>query len=72
MYKICKRKWNKEVSTLTHGFKLTLPFFEQIAKTGIDWITISIDGTGETYNKIRKPLKFDDLFQKIKDIKIQS
>lgn len=67
--KYAKENGIKEVSTLTHGFKLTLPFFEQIAKAGIDWITISIDGTGETYNKIRKPLKFEDLFQKIKDIK---
>jgi len=64
-----KSKGIKEVSTLTHGFKLTLPFFEKITKAGIDWITISIDGVGETYNKIRKPLKFQELLQKIKDIK---
>ena len=59
----------KEVSTLTHGFKLTLPFFKSIVEAGIDWITVSIDGVGETYNSIRKPLKFDVLLQKIKDIK---
>jgi radical SAM protein with 4Fe4S-binding SPASM domain len=59
----------KEVSTLTHGFKLTIPFFEKITKAGIDWITISIDGTDEVYESIRKPLKFQDLLQKIKDIK---
>lgn len=64
-----KEKGIKEVSTLTHGFKLSLPFFEQITEAGIDWITISIDGTGETYNRIRKPLKFDELLAKIKDIK---
>ncbi|MDB9718810.1 radical SAM protein [Candidatus Pelagibacter sp.] len=59
----------KEISTLTHGFKLTLSFFEKIAKAGIDWITISIDGTDKMYESIRKPLKFNDLLQKIKDIK---
>lgn len=59
----------KEVSTLTHGFKLNKDYFEQIVDAGIDWITISIDGTGETYEKIRKPIKFDALLQKIKDIK---
>jgi radical SAM protein with 4Fe4S-binding SPASM domain len=59
----------KEVSTLTHGGKLTLPFFEQIADAGIDWITISIDGVGATYEQIRGPLKFDDLLDKIKAIK---
>jgi radical SAM protein with 4Fe4S-binding SPASM domain len=59
----------KEISALTHGGKLTLPFFEKIAMAGIDWITISIDGVGETYERIRKPLKFDDLLVKIKAIK---
>jgi len=64
-----KEKGIKEVSTLTHGGKLTLPYFEKIVKAGIDWITISIDGVGDTYEKIRKPLKFDDLLNKIKAIK---
>lgn len=59
----------KEVSTLTHGFKLTLPYFEKIVDAGIDWITISIDGTGATYERIRKPIRFEELLQKIKDIK---
>lgn len=59
----------KEVSTLTHGGKLTLQYFEEIVDAGIDWITISIDGVGETYEQIRGPLKFDDLLDKIKAIK---
>ena len=42
--------------------------FEKIVKAGIDWITISIDGV-KTYNEIRKPLKFNDLLNKIKNIK---
>ncbi len=64
-----KERGIKEVSTLTHGGKLTLPYFEKIAKAGIDWITISADGVGEAYEKIRKPLKFDDLLNKLKAIK---
>lgn len=64
-----KEKGIKEVSFLTHGGKLTLPYFEKIVKAGVDWITISVDGVGETYEKIRKPLKFDDLLSKIKAIK---
>lgn len=58
-----------EVSTLTHGGKLTLPYFEKIVHAGIDWITISVDGTGETYERIRKPIKFNELLDKIKAIK---
>lgn len=59
----------KEVSTLTHGGKLTPDMFDRMAKAGIDWITVSIDGVGETYEKIRKPIKFADILQKLKDIK---
>ena len=58
----------KEVSMLTNGSKLTEPFFIQMAEAGIDWITISIDGTGDTYESVRKPLKFNDLLGKIKAI----
>jgi len=64
-----KEKGIKEVSTLTHGGKLTLPYFEKMVKAGIDWITISIDGIGEVYENIRKPLKFNDLLNKLKAIK---
>ncbi|MFA7239063.1 MAG: radical SAM protein [Sulfuricellaceae bacterium] len=59
----------KEVSALTHGGKLTPAYFEQIAEAGIDWITISIDGVGATYENIRKPLKFDEMVNKLKAIK---
>ena len=48
---------------------MNLEFFKKIVDAGIDWITISIDGVGETYNNIRKPLKFEELLNKIKDIK---
>lgn len=63
-----KSKGIKEVSTLTHGGKLTLDFFKQITDAGIDWITISVDGVGATYEKIRKPIKFPDVLSKIKAI----
>lgn len=59
----------KEVSMLTHGGKLTPDYFRQIAEAGIDWITISADGIGATYEEIRKPLKFADLLEKLKAIK---
>lgn len=64
-----KERGIKEVSMLTHGGKLTLPYFDKIVRAGIDWITISADGVGATYESIRKPLKFDDLLDKIKAIK---
>lgn len=63
-----KERGINEVSTLTHGGKLTAAYFEQIAEAGIDWITVSIDGVGATYESIRKPLKFDEMVNKLKAI----
>jgi radical SAM protein with 4Fe4S-binding SPASM domain len=63
-----KNKGIKEVSTLTNGSTLTKEFIAQIVTARIDWITISIDGIGEEYENIRKPLRFLDIFSKIKDI----
>lgn len=66
--KYAKDKGIKEVSTLTHGGKLDLKFFQKISDAGIDWITISIDGVWDTYEKIRKPLKFERLLKNITEI----
>ncbi len=64
-----KKKGIKEVSTLTHGGTLSLDFFKQLSDSKIDWITISIDGVDEQYDKIRKPLKFTDTLKRLQDIK---
>lgn len=60
-----KDKGIKEISTLTNGSKLELEYFIKIVDAGIDWITISVDGLDDEYEKIRKPLKFKDMLQKI-------
>ncbi|CAN4273447.1 Radical_SAM domain containing protein [Methylophilaceae bacterium] len=67
--KYAKDRGIKEVSLLTHGGKLTLPFFKKMVEAGVDWITISVDGVGDTYERVRKPLKFNALLDKIKAIK---
>lgn len=64
-----KQSGIREVSTLTHGGKLTPEFFGRMVDAGIDWITISIDGVGETYEKIRKPIKFDEILEVVKNTK---
>ncbi len=66
--KYCKENGIGEVSFLTNASKLTKEYFIEIAEAGADWITVSIDGTGTEYEKIRTPLKFEDTLQKIKDI----
>lgn len=67
--KCAKKNGIKEVSTLTNALLLTPEKFEQMLDAGLDWLTISVDGVGEEYNKIRAPAKFDDLIIKLKKFK---
>ena len=67
MIKYAKEHGIKEVSTLTHGGHINEEKFEKLVDLGLDWLTISFDGIGEMYEKIRHPLKFDDAVQKIKN-----
>ena len=54
--KYAKDKGIKEVSTLTHGKKMTGEYLEKVIDAGIDWITFSIDGMGQDYHEIRNLL----------------
>jgi sulfatase maturation enzyme AslB (radical SAM superfamily) len=67
MIKYAKSKGIKEVSTLSHGGFLDPEKFEELLEAGLDWITLSTDGVGEEYEKIRFPLKFDEHLDKIKE-----
>ena len=60
-----KQKGIKEVSTLTNGLRLDEDMFRRMMEAGIDWITISFDGLGETYEQIRRPAKYDRAVEKI-------
>ncbi len=64
-----KEKGIREVSFLTNGSRLTDDFIRELIHAGVDWITVSVDGTGEDYENIRKPLLFEDIYQKIKRFK---
>lgn len=67
--KYAKEKGIGEVSTLTNGSQLTEEFIKKIVLAGLDWLTISIDGVGDEYEKIRYPMKFDDILTAVKNIK---
>ena len=64
-----KKAGIQEVSSLTNALRLTPEMFSELVDVGMDWLTISVDGVGETYNKIRKPAKFDDLLEKLRQFK---
>lgn len=59
MIKYAKDAGIKEVSSLTHGGMLDEKKFRKLIEVGLDWLTISFDGIGETYNKIRAPNNYD-------------
>jgi len=64
-----RQKGIKEISFLTNGSRLTGEFFKKAMEAGADWITISIDGINEDYEKIRRPLRFQETFKKLADMK---
>lgn len=64
-----KKSGLKEISFLTNCSKMTPDFFEKIVLAGADWITISIDGLAKEYEKVRAPLRFEDTFKKIREMK---
>lgn len=67
--KYAKESGVKEVSSLTNILALTPALFERAMKVGLDWLTISFDGLGNTYEWIRKPAKFQESYEKIKEYK---
>jgi sulfatase maturation enzyme AslB (radical SAM superfamily) len=67
MARYAKQRGIKEVSSLTNLLKLTPAMFEELVDIGMDWLTISFDGMGETYNRIRKPAKFEEAVARIRE-----
>lgn len=63
---LTKKAGIKEVSLLTNGLSLTPEKFERLVQLKFDWLTISIDGLGHTYEAIRKPAKFNEAIDKVK------
>lgn len=66
MLRYAKKAGIPEVSSLTNAMKLTEPMFEEMIDLGLDWLTISCDGWGETYDKIRYPAKWNEFYAKVK------
>jgi len=65
--RFAKQAGIQEVSTLTNGLLLNEDLFEELMHAGMDWITFSFDGLGQTYEQIRYPAKFERALQKIQN-----
>lgn len=61
-----KKAGIKDVAFLTNGERLHPQLTEKLVDSGLDWISISVDGMGEVYNNIRTPAIFEETFEKIK------
>jgi len=66
MVRFAKEQGIKEVWINTNGGTITETLARDIINAGADWITMSFDGLHETYESIRKPLKFEDSLRKLK------
>jgi len=64
-----KQRGIKEVASLSNLLALTPELFEQAMRAGLDWLTISFDGLGDTYEWIRKPAKFLESYERVKEYK---
>lgn len=56
----------KEVASLTNMHAIKKEDIQKLVDSGLDWLSVSIDGIGKTYERIRKPAKFSETFEKIK------
>jgi len=69
MVKYAKDAGIKDVAFLTNGERLTPKIAKGLVDAGLDWLSFSIDGTGETYDRIRWPETHAGIVRKVKFLK---
>jgi len=69
MIRYAKDKGIKDVAFLTNGERLTPETSKKLIESGLDWMSISVDGMGETYDRIRWPENFEGIVKKLRDFK---
>ena len=68
MIKYAKKKGIKNIAFLTNVERFNDDKIRELIESEVDWISCSVDGLYETYNKIRYPAKFGETTEKIKKI----
>lgn len=70
MVKYAKSAGIPDVAFLSNGERMKVPEdLENMMDSGLDWISFSADGLGETYDRIRAPSKFTDFVSKIEALR---
>ena len=71
MVEYAKKKGIKDVAFLSNGERFTDLDLKRAITSGLDWISFSIDGLYDIYDKIRYPSKFKDIVIKLKKLKAE-
>lgn len=66
MIAYAKGKGICEVSSLTNLLAIDDALFRELVRLGFDWLTVSFDGLGATYESIRRPARFEEAYAKIR------
>ncbi|WP_419786687.1 radical SAM/SPASM domain-containing protein [Pseudodesulfovibrio sp.] len=69
MVRYARQAGIKEISTLTNGLKIEAAYAEDLVRAGIDYLSISIDGLHADYDRIRKPAKFEETVERIRNLR---
>jgi len=69
MVRYAKEKGIRDVAFLTNGERLTRETATGLVEAGLDWISISVDGTGATYERIRSPSTYRGIVEKVTALK---
>ena len=69
MVAYAKKVGIKDVAFLSNGERLDADLSRRLVAAGLDWISISCDGMGETYESIRKPALFSETLAKVRDLR---
>ncbi len=69
MVSYAKNKGIKDVAFLTNGERLNPEITGKLIEAGLDWISISFDGMGDVYNRIRYPAIHEETLEKVKLIR---
>jgi len=68
MVRYAKDKGIRDVAFLTNGGLVDEKMSRRLIGAGLDWISFSIDGLYEDYERIRYPIKFEQIFDTVKTL----
>jgi MoaA/NifB/PqqE/SkfB family radical SAM enzyme len=69
MIEYAKKRGIKNVSFLTNGLLLQGDMAESVIEAGLTYLSVSFDGVGKVYDRIRHPAKFEEAYKRLLDFK---